>query len=112
MTSVLSSNVIYSLGSINLPVVLGERWKSLKTDILFIVAHTPISWNINLGRITIKPNKIISYKVKQKIKLLPLNRNGEISGDQPALRSSYVNCPRRNKQRETLIVEIEVDPSE
>lgn len=42
-------SAIYFLGDINLPLVLGEMWKSLKSDTRFIIMDTTTSYNVILG---------------------------------------------------------------
>lgn len=51
-----------------LPVLLGERWKKLSTNGIFLVVDTQASDNTILGCTTINLNKIVASTFHQKIK--------------------------------------------
>lgn len=60
---------IYPLRVMNLLMILGEGWKNLKINALFIVVDTLTSYNAILGQNTLNPNKIIAFTMYKYMKL-------------------------------------------
>lgn len=64
-------------------------------EIIFLIGFrvdASTSYNVIQGRITINPNKIISYTMHQKIKFVTLNKIEKVLSDQSASERYYVNC--------------------
>lgn len=71
----------YSLGAIGLLVVLGVRWKVLRTEITFISIDAPNSYNTILRHTTSNPHKIVASSCYQKMKFPTPHGIGEVKGE-------------------------------
>lgn len=93
----------YALRVINLPSVLDEGWKALRTEVTFIVVDASYSYNTILVRTTLNPNKIVASTCQRNIKFLTPHGIGEIKemnllrGDAMSMSSSVATrrkpCP-------------------
>lgn len=93
----------YAIGVINVPMVLGEDWKTRRIEVFFLVVNAPKFYNVILGYTTLKPNKIVASMCHKKMKFSPPLRIWEIKGDQPTSTQCYVNALRHRNHKENCL---------
>lgn len=54
-----ASNMTYPVGAFTLPLYLGEGWKTLTINVIFIVADASTSYNAILASSTLNPHQMV-----------------------------------------------------
>lgn len=71
------------MGAITVPVYIGEGWKALIINVIFIVFDAPASYNTILERSSLNPHRMIYFTYNPIMKFPTPHDIRGIRGDQP-----------------------------
>ncbi|KAL0448048.1 UNVERIFIED_CONTAM: hypothetical protein Slati_1932700 [Sesamum latifolium] len=91
---------VASMGTIDLPVSMGEEPRRRTTIIRFLIVDTPFAYNVILGRPGLNLFRAVVSTYHQKMKFPTKNGIGEVSCDQKEARRCYNLSLRKGEQKE------------
>ncbi|KAL0373855.1 UNVERIFIED_CONTAM: Retrovirus-related Pol polyprotein from transposon gypsy [Sesamum radiatum] len=95
-------NELVSMGTITLPVSMGEEPKRKTLMIKFLVVDTPFAYNVILGRPGLNVFKAVVSTYHQKMKFPTKNGIGEVICDQKEARRCYNLSLKKGEPNERL----------
>ncbi|KAL0453598.1 UNVERIFIED_CONTAM: hypothetical protein Slati_1337900 [Sesamum latifolium] len=93
---------VASMGTIDLPLLMGEEPKRRTIIVRFLVVDTPFAYNVILGRPGLNLFRAVVSTYHQKMKFPTKNGTGEVSYDQREARKCYNLSLRKVGQEERM----------
>lgn len=96
---------VTSLGSIDLPVTIGEYPKQTTKLITFLIVDCPSAYNVILGRTALNAFQVVTSTYQLVLKFPTDHRVGTVRGEQAFARECYVASLKEFKLKEAMIIE-------
>ncbi|XP_028099377.1 uncharacterized protein LOC114298916 [Camellia sinensis] len=96
---------VISIGSIDLPITIGEYSRQNTKILTFLVVNCPSAYNVILGRTTLNAFQSVTSTYPLALKFLTDHGVDTVRGEQTVARECYVISLKEVKMKEAMIIE-------